>query len=182
MAIVHPAELKPSKLELLAAWLPTQSWYTGSVDIERVAAFRLDDPAGEVGIETFIIRSGDTLWHVPLTYRAGPLPRGVLVGELEHSVLGHRWVYDGPSDPVYVDVTTDAIVTAGHEVGMEFPDGTVLPRQDWSAAVTGSGAGSATAVLEIARAVPTTSPAHAPDLTATWAGQDVPVALAWLSD
>ena len=182
MAIVHKADLRPSKLELLSAWLPSQDWYTGTDEVDRVATFRLDDPAGEVGVETFIVSSGDALFHVPMTYRAAPLAGGRLVGELEHSVLGHRWVYDGPSDPVYVEVTTTAITEAGHEVGMQFEDGTVLPPQEWSASVTGSGAESPAGSLLIARVVPTAAPAGAPTLTATWHGCEEPTALAWLTD
>ena len=180
MAIVHRADLKPSKLELLAAWLPTQVWYDGTESVERVATFRFDDPEGEVGIETFIVGSGGSLCHVPLTYRAAPLEGGRLVGELEHSVLGHRWVYDGPSDPVYVAVTTATIVEGGHEVGMEFADGTVVPPQDWSASVSGSGADDVTGSLEVARMLPGAAPAGAGVLTGTWQGQEEPAALAWL--
>lgn len=184
MAIVHRAELRPSKLELLEAWLPTQPWFDGDADIDREAAFRLDDPAGEVGIETFIVRSGDALFHVPMTYRAAPLPAGTLVGEMEHSVLGHRWVYDGPTDPVYVAVTTAAILAAAHEVEMQFEDGTVLPRQEWSAAVSGSGpvGSGATGGLAIARSLPATVPPGAPTLEATWAAHPDPLVLAWLTD
>ncbi|MDQ5975298.1 MAG: hypothetical protein QG661_2507 [Actinomycetota bacterium] len=124
MAIVHRAELTPTKLELLAAWLPTQAFFEDGGPIDRVATFRLDDPAGEVGVETFIVSSGHRLFHVPMTYRSSPVDDGVLIGEMEHSVLGHRFVYDGPSDPVYVAVTTEAIVTGAQDVDMFFADGT----------------------------------------------------------
>ena len=96
MAILHRATLVPSKLELLEEWLPRQPWFTGSAaGLERVAGYRFDDPAGEVGIETLLVRApGGPLVQVPLTYRAAPLPDGArwLVGTLEHSVLGTRWV------------------------------------------------------------------------------------------
>ena len=63
MAILHQAELRPSKLELLANWLPTQDWSgVGQLavsDLHRVASYRFDDPAGEVGIETMIVRAGE---------------------------------------------------------------------------------------------------------------------------
>lgn len=182
MAIVHKADLRPSKLELLSAWLPSQDWYTGSAEVDREATFRLDDPAGEVGIETFIVRSGAAVFHVPLTYRGAPLDGGRLVGELEHSVLGHRWVYDGPSDPVYVATTRAAIVEGGHEVGMEFADGTVVPPQEWSATVTGSGPDDASGTLHVVRAIPAAAPAGAATLTGTWHGCDGPVILAWLGE
>jgi predicted trehalose synthase len=60
-----------------------------------------------VGIETLLVvdESGDSpvLYQVPLTYRGAPLEGGhdALVGTMQHSVLGPRWVYDGPRDPVY---------------------------------------------------------------------------------
>ncbi|MEI2826114.1 MAG: hypothetical protein V9F04_06650 [Dermatophilaceae bacterium] len=40
----------------------------------------------------------------PLTYRSAPLAGAdrALVGTIEHSVLGTRWVYDAPHDPAYV--------------------------------------------------------------------------------
>ena len=40
---------------------------------------------------------------MPLTYRGAPVPEleHALVGVMEHSVLGRRWVYDAPHDPVY---------------------------------------------------------------------------------
>jgi hypothetical protein len=181
MAIVHRAELTPGKLDLIAAWLPGQDWFTDAGPIERVATFRLDDPDGRVGIETFIVSSGDAVFHVPLTYRDAPLQEGSPVGEMEHSVLGHRWVYDGPSDPVYVAVTAEAIVTGGHEVGMFFEDGTELPRPDWIASVTGTGTpAKEDATLQVVRRLPGDVPASAPRLDATWAGLSAPVTVAWL--
>jgi len=105
MAIIHRATLRPAKLELLAAWVPSRPWggAAAGTELEQLAAYRFDDPAGEVGTETFVLRAGDTLLHVPLTYRGAPVAEleGHLVGTTEHSVLGRRWVYDGCADPVY---------------------------------------------------------------------------------
>ncbi len=69
-----------------------------------LGAYRFDDPAGEVGVETFLLQAGDVVLQVPLTYRSGPLPgaEDALVGETEHSVLGRRWVHDGTADPVWL--------------------------------------------------------------------------------
>lgn len=183
MAIVHRATLTPHKFELITSWLPAQPWFDDGGAIESVSAFRLDDPAGEVGIETFIVRSGAQLFHVPVTYRSAPLPGGVPVGELEHSALGHRWIYDGPRDDVYVSTTTVAITTAGREVEMFHPDGRPVPRPESAASVTGSGltAGAAAGDLVIARTLPREAPAGAATLQATWSGQSTPVTLAWLS-
>ena len=68
---------------------------------------RVDDPAGQVGVETILVvdeaGAAPVVYQVPLTYRAAPLDgaQSALVGTMEHSVLGRRWVYDGPHDPVY---------------------------------------------------------------------------------
>src|ERR1700710_2202585 len=100
MALLHRATLQPSKLELLQDWAPTQPWFDGdrSAELVTVAAYRFDDPEGEVGIETLLVRAGDgPVLQVPLTYRAAPLDGGDawLIGTMQHSVLGQRWTYDG---------------------------------------------------------------------------------------
>lgn len=107
MAVIHQTTLTPSKLELLSAWLPSQPWYQGGPPaLVKCGGFRLDDPAGEVGIEFMLVAdtSGDgpAVYHVPLTYRGSPLAGAdyALVGTAEHGVLGRRWVYDGIHDPV----------------------------------------------------------------------------------
>ncbi|HEU5107076.1 MAG TPA: hypothetical protein VFT95_00725 [Micromonosporaceae bacterium] len=119
VAIIHRATLTPSKLELLAAWLPTRAWFPAdAAGLERVAAYRFDDPDGEVGVETFLVRSGGgPLVQVPLTYRGAPLDghEAWLVGTTEHSVLGRRWVYDGCGDPVYAATLATTILTGGSE-------------------------------------------------------------------
>ena len=105
IAEVHPdATLTPTKLDLVAEWLPLQPWFSGDPATARlVGAFRFVDPDGEVGIETLLVRVGDTTHHVPLTYRSEPLEGAdeFLVGTMEHSLLGQRWVYDATGDPVY---------------------------------------------------------------------------------
>ncbi|MFE2062340.1 1,4-alpha-glucan branching protein [Streptomyces sp. NPDC059467] len=104
MALIHRTTLKPTKVELLAAWLPTRPWYHGSAAPELVKAggFRLDDPEGEVGIEFMIVTEESGAYLVPLTYRGAPLDGAghALVGTMEHGVLGPRWAYDGCHDPV----------------------------------------------------------------------------------
>ncbi|MCI4067069.1 hypothetical protein MRQ36_32690, partial [Micromonospora sp. R77] len=124
MALLHRAEIRPTKLELLATWLPGRRWFHGPAGTEpvRVAGFRFDDPAGEVGIETILVRAGDGPVHqVPLTYRGAPLAGadGWLVGTTHHTVLGPRWVYDGCGDPVYAAALADAIL-AGTGQAREF--------------------------------------------------------------
>lgn len=106
VAIVHRTTLTPSKLDLLTAWLPTQDWYRGT-DIPALAkagGFRLDDPAGDVGIELMIVTDtagpDEQAYLVPLTYRGAPA-EGTLIGTMEHGVLGTRYAYDAPTDPVF---------------------------------------------------------------------------------
>ncbi|MEU1809047.1 CG0192-related protein [Micromonospora aurantiaca (nom. illeg.)] len=115
MALLHRAELRPSKLELLAGWLPGRQWFAGEAGapVSRVAAYRFDDPAGEVGIETLLVRAGDgPVLQVPLTYRGAPLAGADehLVGVVEHSVLGRRWAYDACGDPVYPPLLAAAVL------------------------------------------------------------------------
>ncbi|GAB7029293.1 1,4-alpha-glucan branching protein [Streptomyces sp. NPDC021749] len=109
MAVVHHTTLRPGKLELLTSWLPTQPWYLGAGSaplLTKAGGFRLDDPDGEVGLEFLAVTdaSGErpVTYHVPLTYRGGALEGGehALVGNMEHGVLGRRWIYDGVHDPV----------------------------------------------------------------------------------
>ncbi|MGG2461283.1 maltokinase N-terminal cap-like domain-containing protein [Streptomyces sp. RGM 3693] len=109
MAVIHNTSLKPTKLEVLTAWLPSQPWYQGSPQAPQLArsgGFRIDDPQGEVGIECMVVtdRSGDVprSYFIPLTYRGAPLDGAeqALVGTTEHGILGRRWIYDGTHDPV----------------------------------------------------------------------------------
>ncbi|CAL9585403.1 maltokinase N-terminal cap-like domain-containing protein [Streptomyces griseomycini] len=111
MAVIHRTTLKPTKLELLASWLPSRPWYHGGAGDPRLAragGFRLDDPEGEVGIEFMVVTDASgaepAAYLVPLTYRGAPLggAEHALVGTAEHGVLGRRWVYDGCHDPVLV--------------------------------------------------------------------------------
>jgi hypothetical protein len=143
MAIVHRAELTPSKAELLAQWLPTQDWYGGGPGpaLTLAGAFRFDDPAGEVGIETILAvdDAGDgTVMHVPMTYRGSPMAAGTLIGELHHSVLGPRWVYDATSDPVYVTELARVIATGDRQVDI-YRDGELVVAPN-AAGASGSGA------------------------------------------
>ncbi|WP_089155719.1 CG0192-related protein [Micromonospora sp. NBS 11-29] len=115
MALLHRAEIRPSKLDLLVGWLPGRSWFAGEAGapVTRVAAYRFDDPAGAVGMETLLVRAGEgPVLQVPLTYRGAPLADAdrFLVGVMEHSVLGRRWVYDACGDPVYPPALAAAVL------------------------------------------------------------------------
>jgi hypothetical protein len=146
MALLHRATLRPTKLELLAGWLPDRPWsrVPAGAPVERVASFRFDDPAGAVGIETMLVRAGDgPVHHVPLTYRDAPLGGGDrwLIGTTEHSVLGPRWVYDACGDQVYAAELAGAILT-GTGQAEEFVDvDGRLERREPAMTATGSGTG-----------------------------------------
>lgn len=172
--------MSPTKHELLTSWLPMQPWWpTGAEVPEFEASFRLDDPAGEVGIETFLLRIGSGTVQVPMTYRSAPRVEGELIGEAEHSALGHRWVYLGTSDAVYVSATTAAIREGSGQVSLWAPDGSPVTRRT-TATVRGSGAGSGQLHVEVAIAPAVVSPSVPGTLQATWAEQPEPVVLAWL--
>ena len=123
MALVHRATLAPSKQELVDSWLPTRSWASDRTVVGKLAEYRFDDPAGEVGVETILWHTDDgVLLQTPLTYRAMPLVGSEmhLIGTSEHSVLGQRWVYDGCGDPVWAATLAAAILTGGIQAQMFF--------------------------------------------------------------
>jgi len=187
MALLHRATISPTKLQLVAAWLPGQDWYPGTTvpaDLERVAAARFDDPAGAVGVEILVVRSGDgPLLHAPLTYRDAPLDGAGqwLIGTTEHSVLGRRWVYDAVGDPVFVACVTAAIRTGGREAE-EFleTDGVRTPREPLMAmrGTGGDGDGDGDTLVVHRRLGPI---ATGPALTGSWPSLAEPVVLAELS-
>ncbi|MGP9536987.1 maltokinase N-terminal cap-like domain-containing protein [Brachybacterium sp. AOP43-C2-M15] len=104
MAIIHRAELRPTKPEILRAFLADRSWGEAG-EPELLGAYRFDDPDGEVGVECHLARVGETVYHLPLTYRPAPLPDAEehLLTTMQHSVLGERFVYDGLNDDLALD-------------------------------------------------------------------------------
>lgn len=147
MALLHEAELRPSKLELLEGWAPKQQWFVGEngASLSSVAAFRFDDPEGEIGVETLLVRAGNgpTL-QIPVTYRGAPLEGGeaFLIGTMDHSALGPRWVYDGAGDPVYLQTVVSAVLNGEHEVELFIDINGKREQRTPSAHVTGSGLGN----------------------------------------
>lgn len=205
MALIYSAQLNPSKIELLRAWVPEQSWL-GSTDVsslEPIGAYRFDDPDGEVGIETHLLRTVDgTVLQVPLTYRGAPLvgADAFLIRTMDHSVLGERWVYDACGDPVYVRALATTIITGGSEAILEFanPDdarevvthvfgsgaaGSVVPEigaATCSPAVGGTKISAGTTELTVVRVVDPDRTSGDFTLTGTWPGQADPAVLASL--
>ncbi|MPZ03735.1 hypothetical protein F3W83_13585, partial [Micrococcus luteus] len=98
MALIYTARLDPDKPEwirrrLVAHGLPED------VAAEKVGSYRFDDPAGEIGVESMVVRVGDRLYQTAFAYRGEAPAEGDVVAETEHSVLGHRWVVDAATDP-----------------------------------------------------------------------------------
>jgi hypothetical protein len=118
VAEIFRTTMAPTKLELLTQWVPQQPWWVGgdrSAQLSPAGGFRLDDPAGEVGMEfifvTDVADGQQVTYHVPLSYRGAPLEgaEAALLGTSEHGVLGRRWIYDAAQDPV-VTAALDAFV------------------------------------------------------------------------
>jgi hypothetical protein len=209
MAIIHKATLSPSKLELIAGYLPTQPWFIQDGAPELIGAYRFDDPAGEVGLETHVVAAGERIYQVPLSYRGYELAGAQewLIGTMDHSVLGKRWVYDACADPVYVKALATAILTGQEEAAL-IVDGEPEPRPSTvnvkgsgtlddgvpalsaSAPVSGSGVTIIDAGelrLKVARVVDVAADSSVSSaaelhseltLTGTWAGLEKPVELA----
>jgi hypothetical protein len=144
MATLHEAQLRPTKIELLSRWVPTQSW-AGDADttaLESVGAFRFDDPDGEVGVETHLLRTTDgQILQVPLTYRAQALDgaEDSLITKMHHSVLGERWVYDASADPVYARTLAAAILRGGEQAELIYVGEGGPKKRDVTTWVRGSG-------------------------------------------
>ncbi|SCL53553.1 CG0192-related protein [Micromonospora yangpuensis] len=210
MALLHRAELRPTKFELLAAWMPGREWFHGRVGrtVDRVAAYRFDDPAGQVGIETLLVRTGEGPVHqVPLTYRDAPIEGadGHLIGVADHTVLGRRWVYDAIGDPVYAAALASAVLAGTGQASEYFESdgGREYRAPSMTVAVVGAGPAAVPqvgAVLRVVDADPAvvvtdaveltvcrrlgadrSLPADAPVLTGTWDGQPTALALAYAS-
>jgi hypothetical protein len=205
MAVLHSATITPTKAELISTWAPTRSWGPPDGDpIEVIGAYRFDDPDGRVGMESHLVTAGDTLFHVPLTYRDAPLDgaEAALIGEMEHSALGTRWVYDGLGDPLLVSMLAGVAMTGqGEALGMVLYDGRwlIVPTNvriqggGWTqqrVPVDGFEPESETATAAVLRndrfqltvfRRPAPGPRPPIGLTATWDGQPDPVVLAEVS-
>lgn len=121
----HGATLTPHFRDFLPPWLARQPWYLGSgvPAITPVGFFRLEDPDGQVGIETHLVSDGSAVYQVPLTYRGAELDQAAIGGSAasaalittaEHSELGTRWIYDAVFDPAWVAALIRLVETQGH--------------------------------------------------------------------
>ena len=202
MAIVHRATITPTKPELIAKWAPTQPWGPpADVPIEVIGAYRFDDPDARVGMETHLVSYGTTLLQIPLTYRDEPLEGAddALIVEMQHSVLGTRWVYDGLRDAQLVAMLAAVAMTGqGEALGMaEYdarwyiaPSNVRIQGGGWTqerVPVDGFELGHDDATTAVFRndrfeltvfRRPVPGPRPAIGLTATWNGQPTPVVLA----
>lgn len=176
MAEITPTTLVPSKLELLARWMRATPWFRGAItpELEIVGGFRLDDPEGEVGLEFFLLRDAadGEIYHVPVTYRGTPLPGSnghedeSFLGTMEHGILGTRYVYDGPADPVWrttVAALLDGEAEPQHRTESNTPDRTIL-------LVGGTEAGDISEATVVRHPVP--GDPEGPGVVAPWDGDD----------
>jgi Maltokinase N-terminal cap domain len=146
MALLHRAStLTPTKLDLASAWAVEQPWFSGDPQavFEPVGSYRFDDPEGQVGIETLLIRAGEhePVLQIPVTYRDAPLvgAEHALIGTAEHSALGTRWVYDGVADPAYLSAVATVTLTGGHQADQFVEIEGELVAREPTAIVSGSG-------------------------------------------
>ena len=171
MAILHSsATIRPTKPEVLAVVLSGPGEVLGS--------YRFDDPAGEVGVEAFVVRRSAQLQHVVFTYRGAPLEAGDarLVSTMEHSELGPRWVYDGATDPVAVDCFRRAILGEQDQAVLElWQDGRLVGTREPTVRLRVlAGVSSDGASVRILRNLG--APATGPALVAGWPGGEGVVA------
>jgi hypothetical protein len=202
VARFHVANITPTKAELIAAWAPSQPWGPPTADgMELIGSYRFDDPDGRVGMEIHLVSAGGALLQVPLSYRDEPLDgaEDALITEMQHSVLGTRWVYDGLRDPRLVVMLAAVTMTGqGEALGMALhdgrwyvaPSGVRIQGGGWtqervpvdgfalvSDEASASGLRNDRFELTVFRR-PVSGPRPPIGLTATWDGQPDPVVLA----
>ncbi|WP_143965555.1 maltokinase N-terminal cap-like domain-containing protein [Gordonia zhaorongruii] len=171
MAVIYDATLSPTKPDVVRTYLDGTSW-GGSGDLDMLAAYRLDDPAGTVGIEAHLVARGGRTLHVPLTYRGEPLDGADehLIATMDHSVLGKRWVYAAAGDPVAVAAFTAVLRGEQPQADQELhlADGRVEPLNNLVQLSVNGEAGDADALGFTDDAA---EPAEgAATLTAQWSG------------
>ncbi|MCH6197553.1 hypothetical protein MHT86_08610 [Corynebacterium mastitidis] len=104
------AALSPGKEHFRRLVLLREGLIADGEELEPQASWRLLDPEGQVGVEIAVLRANARLVQAPLTYRPRPLEEGEgLLGEMEHSVLGTRYVYDARRDPAFPPLLAAAL-------------------------------------------------------------------------
>ena len=148
MSIVHKATLTPTKKEIFGAWLATQTWCEGDLT-GTIGSYRFDDPAGRVGIECVLLEVGESVVHLPVSYREAPLDgaEDFLMATTEHSALGTRYVYDACADAVAVRALLAAALTGATQEPMDVYDrGRLVDRRESAVTATGTGSWARNAV------------------------------------
>ena len=134
-ALVYAAELNPTKPEIARE-------HGGLTEI--AGSYRLVDHRGDaVGIEALIGPGADgRLAQLPLSYRSDEVSASHTYVELDHSVLGRRFVSNALGDPVAVHEIIRTIVTG--DDGAAYSDGT-----EPYLAVRGTGTGGQIGEVEL---------------------------------
>lgn len=169
MAKLHSATIQPTKPELLETVL--------GGPVEVLGTYRFDDPAGEVGVEGFVVRRGARLQHVVFTYRDARLDAGEarLVATMDHSVLGQRWVYDGTTDPVAIDCFRRALQGEQHQAVLElWDDGRMVGTREPTVRLDVQAEASEGTTVKIFRDLGDAS--SGPALVAHWTGGEAVIA------
>lgn len=114
IAQIYDATLNPTKEQIAA---------TFGGFVELLGSYRLVDPDDVAGIEVLIGTDLDgRIVQLPVTYRSAELDPEHTLTQMDHNILGHRWVTNALGDPVAVTQFIRTIL-AGDD-GAEFSDGT----------------------------------------------------------
>jgi hypothetical protein len=111
-----------------------------------VGAPRFDDPDGEVGVETHVLRTADgQIIQVPLTYRDRALhgAENSLITKMHHSVLGECGVNDASADPVYARTLATTIFCGGEQAELTYLEESGPQKRETMARVLGNGSPTA---------------------------------------
>ncbi|KQB86862.1 maltokinase N-terminal cap-like domain-containing protein [Corynebacterium lowii] len=140
--VYSDATLEPGKPEFQRRFLLSEGLLREGEAHTQQAAWRLIDPEGQVGMEVTIVSVGERLFQVPLTYRPEPLPADVpTLGEMAHSVLGTRYIYDARRDPAFRDALNAVVREGGTAASKrDLSTGEVQPPQVEFRVIPGEGA------------------------------------------
>ncbi|WP_309132692.1 hypothetical protein [Brevibacterium sp.] len=150
-----------SELEqLLASWIPRQPWFPKlaadfgtdpditPMSVARAFTYPAEELGGFVGLVTVIsVGDGPTLrrLNIPLSLRGSEdlHLRHALIGQVDDLARGPVYVYDGPADPVFVNLMADAIVKRKVFAGGQLSTESLRHDEDSAARRTSSGQVSA---------------------------------------